>query len=163
MIKWLRKLLGGPSEPGEWAVSTGNENGQPVIVRTRTRAPQGMRTDRFPAAVEIVWRFADAGMPSPEVAALLGECEDTLGVLEGPTNGLLGIIITGNGRREWVWYVADVAHFCARARDLLAASGTRFPVEVRPSPVTTAASMHEGSFTRVSSAPVPTARPGTPR
>jgi hypothetical protein len=70
-------------------------------------------------------------MPSPEVSSTMAECEDLLGALEGPGVGLLGITVTGNGRREWVWYVADADSFCGRARDLLAKSGSRFPVEVR--------------------------------
>jgi hypothetical protein len=132
MIKWLRRLIGG-SQATEWAVSTGNDNGQPVVVRTRTRAPQGMSSDRYPASVEIVWRFEGdrGGMPGAELVALMTECEDLLGTLELPANGFLGIAITGAGRREWVWYVADAEAFALRIRDLVGASGGRFPLEVR--------------------------------
>jgi len=134
MIKWLRRLLGGVPETGEWAVSAGDENGQPVVVRTRTRAPKGMASEAFPTSIEIVWRFdegAQGGMPPTELAARMAECENVLGALEGPANGLLGMTITGNGRREWVWYVADADEFSARAQDLLKTSGGRFPLEVR--------------------------------
>jgi hypothetical protein len=134
MIGWLSRLLGRSSEPAEWMVATGNESGEPVIVRTRTGAPRGMSLDRYPASVEIVWRFGESGMPPPELVALLGQCEDALGVLEGPKNGLLGITITGKGRREWVWYVADVTSFCGRAQELLATSASGFPVEIRSGP-----------------------------
>lgn len=136
MIGWFRRMLAGAPEASEWAVATGDENGQPVIVRTRTRPPQGMSSERYPASVEIVWRFDGrdhGGMPTPELSTLMTECENVLGTLEGPTNGLLGITITGNGRREWVWYVAEADAFSARVRDLLAASGSRFPVELRSS------------------------------
>jgi hypothetical protein len=132
MLGWLHRIFGRDSEPAEWMVATGNENGQPVIVRTRTRAPRGMTADRYPASVEIVWRFADAGMPSSEILPLLEECEDALGKLERPMNGLLRITITGCGRREWVWYVADPVSFCDQTRTLLASFGTRYPVELRP-------------------------------
>src|SRR5262245_13926919 len=134
MTGWLRKLFGGAPKAGEWAVATGEENGHPVVLRTRTSAPHGMTSDAYPAAVELVWRYGAAGeggMPSAELSSSMAECEDLLATLEGPGSGLLGITITGNGRREWVWYVKDPESFCVRAQDLLARSGSRFPVEVR--------------------------------
>ncbi len=57
-------------------------------------------------------------------------CENVLHSLEGPANGLLGVAITGNNRREWVWYVADAEAFATRVRDLLSTSGRRFPLEI---------------------------------
>jgi hypothetical protein len=92
-----------------------------------------MTSEAYPAAVEIVWRFdgAQNGMPTPEVSALMSEWEEQLGQLEGPATGLLGITITGNGRREWVWYVAEAPAFISRAQALLARAGGRYPVEVR--------------------------------
>ncbi len=133
MKAWLRRLLGGAPEPGEWALGTGNEDGHPVVVRTRTRPPQGMTGDGYPVTVEMVWRFdggAQDGMPPSELSALMAECEDVLHSLEGPANGMLGITITGNNRREWIWYVADAEAFAARVRALLAAAGGRFPLEL---------------------------------
>jgi hypothetical protein len=95
-----------------------------------------MTADGYPASVELVWRFdggAQDGMPPSELAAVMAECEDVLHSLEGPSNGMLGIAITGNNRREWVWYVADAETFATRVRALLAISGGRFPLEVRAS------------------------------
>ena len=106
------------------------------MVRTRTRAPRGMTSQGYPASVEIIWRFDGSrqdGMPSPEVGALMAECEDVLDALEDSRHGFLGMSITGNGRREWVWYAADPAVFSTRAQELVAESGNRFPVEVRRS------------------------------
>jgi hypothetical protein len=136
MIAWLRRMLGAAPQAGEWTVATGDEQGQPVVVRTRSRASQGMTSDRYPVSVELIWRFdgtASRGMPTPELSALMAECEDLLATLESPEDGLLGLSITGAGRREWVWYVADAGAFSTRARRLLTTSGSKFPVEVRSS------------------------------
>lgn len=138
MKAWLRRLFGAAPEAGEWMLGTGDEAGHPVVVRTRTRPPGGMSLDGYPASVEIVWRFdggARNGMPTSELAALMDECDQLLHTLEGPANGMLGLVITGNNRREWVWYVADAEVFSTRVRALRTISGDRFPIEVRvPTP-----------------------------
>jgi hypothetical protein len=142
MKSWLRRLLGGAPEAGEWVLGTGDEAGRPVVVRTRTRPPRGMSLDGYPASVEIVWRFdggARDGMPTSELVARMDECDAMLHTLEGPANGMLGMAITGNNRREWVWYVADAETFSTRVRALQAISGGRFPIEVRTA---TAAAPH---------------------
>ena len=136
MKAWLRRLFGAAPEADEWRISTGDEAGQPVVVRTRTRPPRGMTADGYPASVEVLWRFdgmGRGGLPPPELAMLMDACEGLLQTLEGPANGMLGIAITGNNRREWIWYVADADAFAARVRALLVTSGARFPVEVRRS------------------------------
>jgi hypothetical protein len=136
MKAWLRRLFGAAPEPEEWMLRTGDEAGHPVVVRTRTRPPRGMSLDGYPASVEIVWRFdgaAQNGMPTSELVAQMDECDGILHTLEGPANGMLGLAITGNNRREWVWYVADPETFATRVRALQAISGDRFPIEVRPS------------------------------
>ena len=134
MIPWLRRLFGRASEAGEWAISVGQEKGRTVVVRTRTRPPGGLNPDDFPDSVEITWRFdgsATAGMPAPEVHGLLVACEDMFLRLEGRGNGILGLSITGNGRREWLWYVADAAVFRRKIEELLAKARQPFPLEVR--------------------------------
>jgi hypothetical protein len=134
MKTWLRRLFGGAPEPREWALGTGEESGHPLIVRTRTRAPKGMSLDNYPASVEIVWRYDGAardGMPTMELAAQMNECDDMLHKLEGPSTGMLGIAITGNNRREWVWWVADAEVFATRVNAVQEIAGRRFPIEVR--------------------------------
>ena len=134
MTAWLRRLLRRRKEGGEWALTLAQENGETVVVRTRTRPPANLDPGAYPHAVELVWRFdgmATAGMPAPDVHALLTECEDLVQGLEGPANGLLGLSITGNGRREWVWYVADPALFSVRLAALLSSSKRAYPLEVR--------------------------------
>lgn len=134
MKSWLRRLFGAAPEAGEWVLGTGSDAGHPVVVRTRTRPPRGMSLDGYPASVEIVWIFdgaAQNGMPTSDLAAQMDECDQMLHTLEGPANGMLGLAITGNNRREWVWYVADAEAFATRVRALQAISGGRFPIEVR--------------------------------
>jgi hypothetical protein len=134
MLDWLRRRLAKPRDISEWTMATGSEDNLPVLIRTRVRAPQGMSSDAFPHTVEIVWRF-DArgtnGMPDTDLTVLMMKCEGALDSLESGDSGFLGISITGNGRREWVWYVADADAFRARVRDLLARTGNRYPLELQ--------------------------------
>ncbi len=136
MSEWLRGLMRRAGSPGEWSVATGVEDGQPVVVRTRSRAPRGMTTEAYPASVEIVWLYDEegrGGMPASETTARMAAWEDTSGTLEGPGTGLLWMTVTGRGRREWIWFVADADAFVARVGELLARSRDRPPVEVRRS------------------------------
>jgi hypothetical protein len=117
-------------------MATGSEDNLPVVIRTRVRAPEGISSDAFPDTVEIVWRFdgrSTNGMPATDLSALMMECEDALDALEVSGVGFLGISITGNGRREWVWYVVNAERFRAAVRDLTARSGDRYPLELPPS------------------------------
>ena len=137
MLDWLRRRFAKPRDISEWTMAKGSEDDLPVLIRTRVRAPQGVSSDAFPDTVEIVWRF-DAGgtngMPGIDLTARMMECEAALDSLEGSDSGFLGISITGNGRREWVWYVVNGDAFRARVRDLMARSGDRYPLELPPSP-----------------------------
>jgi uncharacterized protein DUF695 len=134
MASWLRRLFGRKKDANDWSLSVGEEKGETVVVRTRTRPPAGMDPNAYPHAVELIWRFdgaATAGMPTPEVHQLLMDCEGLLHVLERSGSGMLGLSITGNGRREWVWYVRDPALFSRQVEDLVSASRRAFPLEVR--------------------------------
>jgi len=137
LIGWLRKRFGRQRDIGEWTMATGSEGGFPLVIRTRVRAPQGTSSGAFPETVEVVWRFDSSntnGMPATDLTALMMECEDALDALEGAATGFLGISITGNGRREWVWYVMDADAFRAHVRELVARSGNRYPLELPPFP-----------------------------
>jgi hypothetical protein len=143
MKEWLRRLFGRAPEPAEWALGTGQEAGHPLVVRTRTRAPKGVIPANYPASVEIVWRYdgdARDGMPTLELAAQMDECDEMLHKLEGPANGILAVAITGNNRREWIWYVSNPEVFATRVNAVQEIAGRRFPIEVRPSTRTGASS-----------------------
>ena len=134
MFPWLQRLFRRKKDANDWALSVGEENGETVVVRTRNRPPAGLDPNAYPHSVELIWRFDGAGtsgMPSPEVHQLLIDCEGLLHVLERSAIGMLGLSITGNGRREWVWYVSDPGLFSRQVEDLVKASGRSFPLEVR--------------------------------
>ena len=134
MLPWLQRLFRRNKDTSDWAMSVGQENGETVVLRTRSRPPTGMDPNAYPHAVELIWRFdgaATAGMPTPEVHQLLMDCEGLLQILEGSAIGMLGLSITGNGRREWVWYVSDPDVFAREVEELLSASRRSFPLEVR--------------------------------
>ena len=133
LVDWLWRRFARPRSISEWTMATGSEDGRVLLIRTRLRAPDGISSDACPDTVEIVWRFDTAGtngMPGTDLSAQMMECEDTLDALEGRGNGFLGISITGNGRREWVWYVVDGERFRGQVRELMARFGKGYPLEV---------------------------------
>lgn len=131
-MRWLLRLLGLGGSPDPWSTSVGSENGQTVIVRTRSGPPAAWPAERYSGSVELLWPYDGSqtnGMPSTETNTAMTEFEDAAAALETPDLGLLGLCITGNGRREWVWYVTDPAVFKKRVATLTA---NRYPVQVRP-------------------------------
>jgi hypothetical protein len=130
-VGWLRRLLGLGGRPEGWSMSVGTEKGQTVIVRTRSSSPAGWPARPYPASIELLWQYDGTetnGMPSTELNIAMTDFEDAVAALEQPELGFHGLTITGNGRREWLWYVADPVLFTERALALVA---NRYPVQVR--------------------------------
>jgi Family of unknown function (DUF695) len=91
-----------------WATATGDERGTPVIYRYR----QNHTADpsRYPHALRIVWPYDGQvrnGMPPVEDNKLQVGFEDAIGTLGEGRAGYLMLVLTGNGRKEWLYYVED--------------------------------------------------------
>jgi hypothetical protein len=114
-----------------WTIARTQEQGREVLLRFRSCIPPGVETGDYPHLVNIHWAFdgqASAGMPPPELHLRMRELEDLLEALEGPALGFLVVSITGNNRKEWVWYVADRDAYMKRVNEALA-GGEPYPVE----------------------------------
>jgi len=67
-----------------------------------------MSQSDYPCLLNVSWEYENEnGMPSSETHQLMGDFEDALDKIDRPGIGTLMLAITGNGRREWIWYVRN--------------------------------------------------------
>jgi hypothetical protein len=115
----------------QWTIAGTEEDGARVLFRFRQQIPTGVQTSRYPHVLNIYWRFDGRdteGMPPSSILDHMGELEQRLDPLEGEEFGYLVLCITGNNRKEWVWYVAEPAAFM-KELNVAFAGAKQFPVE----------------------------------
>jgi hypothetical protein len=120
--------------------ATGQEDGKPLIFRSITSVPGGINKSDFPDLVAVSWRYEanEQGMPDADTSDAQNELEDALVPLDANHLGRQMLVVTGNSRKEWYWYVKDAAGWEAQARSLI---GTRaYPIRL------TTTNDHEWSF-----------------
>jgi Family of unknown function (DUF695) len=129
VLSWLRRRKAATPDP--WTIARTMEDGRTVLLRFRSFTPPGIDTADYPHLINIYWRFggeANEGMPPAPLHDRMALLEQRLDAIEGAGTGFLVLAITGNNRKEWVWYVADTAAYMARVNEVLQAD-ERFPVE----------------------------------
>ncbi len=108
----------------------------PVIVRIRGEKPPGIAIADYAVLVNLCWptdESSDNGMPTPECLDTMLEMEDLLHELDGEAIGFMMFSVTGNGRKEWVWYVKDQDIFIEELNRCLAGH-EQFPIEIESAP-----------------------------
>ena len=110
----------------------GEQDGKPVIYRSMQNVPEGEKEADFPNLINIYWAFdgeKNNGMPDPETFDKQVAFEDALISLD--TNGVshLMLVITGNGRKEWIWYVKDTKAWMGQLNTLLKGHDV-YPIEI---------------------------------
>jgi hypothetical protein len=95
----------------QWSLATGEEDHRLLIYRIRLGAPEFASPGSCDHLVVVSWRFQspnEKGLPASEDLERMTEFEDRLqAVFEDARQGFLSVIVTGNGLREWQWYVRD--------------------------------------------------------
>jgi hypothetical protein len=131
MFNWFRRK----TTPDPWLIAEAEEDGLPLLFRMREGVPAGVHTARYPHLVSIRWAYdgsATSGMPPPDELQRMTELEERLDALEGEETGYMMLSATGGGRREWLWYVADVEAYMDRLNEALS-EATPYPVEFEAS------------------------------
>jgi hypothetical protein len=101
-----------------------------LLVKVRNQIPASTSTANYPHAIEMHWRYApdSLGMPAEKVVAQIAKFEATIDPIQGDRVGYLMMIVTGNGERTWLWYVADPKAFGAALNRF--APGHPYPITV---------------------------------
>lgn len=117
-----------------WLVAQVEEDGVPTIYRVRDKIPAHVDIGDYPYLISVVWPYdgeADNGMPGDNVKEHQTQFEDALDpfVEKGGDNEHM-VVVTGKGRKEWLWYAKDadrwIEEFSAALHEYPA-----FPVEIQ--------------------------------
>jgi hypothetical protein len=106
------------------------------IVRIRGAKPPGISPVDYPTLMNLCWfteETSENGMPTPECLDTMLEMEELLHELEGESIGFMMFSVTGNGRKEWLWYVKDQDAFIEGLNRCLAGH-EEFPIEIESAP-----------------------------
>jgi len=117
-----------------WAIAHAEEDGMPILFRYRNESPV-KETAQFPFLVSILWIYdgdATTGMPDNQVLGEMERFEDALDSIDDSGAGFLMVAVTGNNRREWIWYTDDTMHFMARLNAALRGR-PKFPLDLSAS------------------------------
>jgi len=115
-----------------WSIAEGTHEGMPVITRFRNFDSSFSRS-RYPQRLNIFWKFSnptDNGLPSPEDSARAETFEDRLvEAVETDNQSILSIVLTGKGRREYVFHTSNTKEFLQRLT-AMPQEEERYPIEI---------------------------------
>ncbi|PYQ47170.1 MAG: hypothetical protein DMF59_19620 [Acidobacteria bacterium] len=117
-------------EEDRWAMSHAEEDGQPVLLRFRSDLPV-KETARFPFLISILWIYdgsKNGGMPDDRTLAMMDRVEDSLDWIDESGEAFLMVAVTGNNRREWIWYTNNRDRYMALVNRSLPRQ-TKFPID----------------------------------
>jgi Family of unknown function (DUF695) len=120
-----------------WATATGREDDLPLIFRFRQHIPVAVhRSADFSTLINIYWRYdgtANNGMPPSEDNEHQIEFEDAMAPIDEQDGlGYLMLVVTGNSRKEWIFYTNDVSVWLDRFNEILVGHAV-YPVEIETS------------------------------
>ncbi|MBS0432407.1 MAG: DUF695 domain-containing protein [Proteobacteria bacterium] len=117
-----------------WATATGKEDGLPLIFRFRMHMPLAVsRISDFPILINVYWSYdgsSNNGMPPPEDNERQIAFEDAITPLDGEEHlAYLMLVVTGNSRKEWIFYAQNFELWLARMNDLLSGHSL-YPIQI---------------------------------
>ena len=94
-----------------WMVAETEEDGKPIVYHVRQNIPEHVRISEFGHLICVVWEFEPVvgnGLAGANVAEEQAVFEDALDdFIEQGGDSEHMIVVTGNGRKEWLWYAKD--------------------------------------------------------
>lgn len=121
----------------EWAtaISKHAKDGRVIVFRYVTEFRPSFVKASLPDRVILVWRYETlSGLPVAAEREEMDRMEDMLSpFVEKVGFGMLAMVSTGNGFREWTYYVRSEDEFL-KALNVALAGERRFPIEVHTGP-----------------------------
>ncbi len=98
----------------DWELAQGNVEGKRLIVRMRATFPSTEDQAQFSRLVIISWYYKgnESGMPELDIHKKMNAFEDALEAgTEKRQVAFQALSITGDGKKEWRYYAADMDEF----------------------------------------------------
>lgn len=114
----------------QWGILEAEEDGFPILFRFRSRIPVKQTTD-FPYLISVLWIYdgdRNGGMPDDGTLVMMDRVEDALDSIDASGEAFLMVAVTGNNRREWIWYTNDRERYMALVNRALPRD-TKFPLD----------------------------------
>ena len=134
MKRFLSSLLAGigisqsaiPAEPAKpedkWMVGRTEDAGQTVIIRALLALPDAASRKGFVWLMTISWDYTprEGGMPTTEVHKQMNDLEDAIEhKLEATKLCIQTLSRTGNGKKQWEYYITDREQFLKAFNELM--------------------------------------------
>lgn len=131
LLTWVIFMSSAVAE-NMYFTATGEQEGKPVIYRSMQNVPYGEKESDFPILINIYWPFEkdeNNGMPDRSTNEKQIAFEDAIASLD--VNGMshLMLVVTGNGRKEWIWYVKNSNEWVGKLNELLAGHEV-YPIQI---------------------------------
>lgn len=113
--------------------ATGEIDGLPLIFRSSLKT--GVHEPDYPYLVTVYWDYETDdknGMPTEETNEAQVIFEDALEPLQAEAFSHLMLVVTGNGQKEWNWYVSDVESWMEQFNELIS-DHPDYPLEIENS------------------------------
>ena len=115
-----------------WSIAKGEYNEKPQLIRFRN-FPVDFANLGYPNRLNIIWVMSQAeewGLPSSQEMGELEIFENRLvDVVESDKHSVLSVVLTGDGKREFVFHTADVEGFLRRL-SAMPQEESRYPIEI---------------------------------
>jgi hypothetical protein len=121
-----------PVQDDKWWLARNVESGKEVLYRVRATLPDEATVARYSSLAVVDWVYSPKsdGMPEHDVAEQMYELEDLVEQeIEGRGMCALAFTRTGNGKKQWNYYVADTKAFQSALLTSIQ-SKRRFPIQV---------------------------------
>jgi len=122
------------NENDPWQVGESDEDGMVMIYRVRENIPAHVEIAQYPNLICVVWEYENKlgnGLPDSEIAEQQAVFEEALDefIDAGGANEHM-VVVTGNGRKEWLWYAKNPDHWIEGFSAALS-DHPPFPVEIQ--------------------------------
>lgn len=110
----------------------GEQDGKPVIYRSLENVPENQKESDYPNLINIYWPYdvnVNNGMPDITTNDKQIAFENALESLDQNGISHLVLVVTGNGRKEWIWYVKDVENWMNQLNEKLSGHDV-YPIEI---------------------------------
>lgn len=116
-----------------WAGAEAEYNGQPLLIRFR-EFPKKFPKSKYPKRINIFWTMREAdenGLPTDDEFDRLGTFEDRLTeAVEHDEHSILAGALTCAGKKEFIFYTADVSGFMERLTNM-PQEEERYPITIQ--------------------------------